>query len=93
MGQAASSSTSNNTTVSSLGAHRRRSFRSPFVRRKKPKNILSATFQAPISSDFETLNINTATVEQVCNFFFLLLHNKILCYKKMFNFPFFLISL
>lgn len=68
MGQAASSSTPNNTTISALGSHRRRSFRSPFVRRKKPKHILSATFQAPISNDFETLNINTATVEQVCLF-------------------------
>lgn len=64
MGQAPSNST-NNTLSTSMGSHRRRSFRSPFVRRKKPKHILSATFQAPISSDFETLNINTATVEQV----------------------------
>lgn len=67
MGQSPSNSIStNNTTVSSMGSHRRRSFRSPFLRRKKPKHILSATFQAPISNDFETLNINTATVEQVC---------------------------
>lgn len=54
-----------NSLASSTPCGRRRSFRSPFLRRKKHKLPLSATFQAPCSSNFEALNINAATVEQV----------------------------
>lgn len=61
MGQSSSVNSVNYTPAST----RRRSFLSPFSRRKKHKSPLSATFQAPCSSNFEALNINTATVEQV----------------------------
>lgn len=57
-------STSANTISYIPASSRRRSFLSPFSRRKKQKSPLSATFQAPCSSNFEALNINTATVEQ-----------------------------
>lgn len=69
MGQSASNQNGYNchrtTRPSTSTTFRRRSFRSPFFRRKKHKHPLSATFQAPCSSNFEALNINTATVEQV----------------------------
>lgn len=44
---------------------RKKSLRSPFLRRKQ-RPPLSATFTAPNALNIETLNINTATVEQVC---------------------------
>lgn len=43
---------------------RKKSLRSPFLRRKQ-RPPLSATFTAPNALNIETLNINTATVEQL----------------------------
>lgn len=64
MGQSPSITGTPNTSAASGG--RRRSFRSPFSRRKKQKHPLSATFQAPNCNGFDAMNINAATVEQVC---------------------------
>lgn len=47
------------------GTPNRMRFRSPFMRRKKHKVPLSAAFAAPHMGSQETLNINTATVEQL----------------------------
>lgn len=68
-------STSLNSVIYTPSSSRRRSFLSPFSRRKKHKNPLSATFQAPCSSNFEALNINAATVEQVSLIYILILRN------------------
>lgn len=67
MGQSSSMNLSPTRTasLSGGGGGRRRSFRSPFVRRKKHKQPLSAAFQAPNANGFDALNINSATVEQV----------------------------
>ncbi|GAB0090118.1 Endonuclease/exonuclease/phosphatase family domain-containing protein 1 [Sergentomyia squamirostris] len=47
------------------GTPSRMRFRSPFMRRKRHKVPLSAAFAAPHMGSLETLNINTATVEQL----------------------------
>lgn len=52
-------------TTSTLTRHRTL-LRSPFVRRRSKKRLeLSAAFAVPPSPNVETLNINTATVEQL----------------------------
>lgn len=64
MGQSQSSSAYMNGSHHSSPMKKRSSLRSPFMRRKH-KVSLSATFTAPITSNAEALNINTASVEQL----------------------------
>lgn len=69
MGQTPSSVCTPNVSTTSATSGRRRSFRSPFSRRKKLQKPLSATFHVPDSYNAsDSLNINLATVEQVSDF-------------------------
>lgn len=50
---------------------RRSSFRSPFIKRKKHRKQLSATFSYPNTDNCDKLNINIASIEQVSKLLYL----------------------
>uniref|UniRef100_A0A6B2EB28 Putative endonuclease/exonuclease/phosphatase family domain-containing protein 1 n=1 Tax=Phlebotomus kandelakii TaxID=1109342 RepID=A0A6B2EB28_9DIPT len=66
MGQSSSQQLGRSGRSASVGGTPSRlRFRSPFMRRKRHKAPLSAAFAAPHMGSLETLNINSATVEQL----------------------------